>query len=85
MKIITATKKSFEVAWAGVATIDGALRFELIGVDLQEVFTVFSDKNETENLTHDWDGQTQTFYRFTNVKTIDVQPNGNVVVALSKR
>ena len=85
MKITTATGKTFNVAWAGVATIDGALRFELIGVSLRDAFDVFSNDTETKILIYDWDGQVEEFYGYVLVKTVDVQPSGNIIVALSKR
>lgn len=84
MKIITKSRKEFQIEWAGVSTIDGALRFLLVGVSAQTAFATFSNETDLSVLTQDWDGLTNVYNGFTKLKTVDIQPDGNVLIALSK-
>ena len=47
----TKTGKVFQIAWAGVSGIDGALRFEVIGATVPDCYQIFSDAEETAALT----------------------------------
>ena len=80
--LITAQGKHLTVDWIGVSTIDGALRFELVGSTLQAAFSVFSNPEETAKLTRIWDKDRKTFEGFTALKGMDRQFNGNIIVAL---
>ena len=84
MKIITKSGKEFQIEWAGVATIDGALRFLLVGTSAQVAFETFSNSRETSVLTQDWDGLLADYVGFSKLKTIDIQQDNNVLIALSK-
>lgn len=84
MKVITHTGKEYQISWMGVATVDGALRFEVTGSNLPDVFQTFSNRNETTILTQDWDGMTTHYVGYTRFKTIDIQPTQNIIVALDK-
>ena len=84
MKIVTKSGKEYEINWAGIATVDGALRFEIVNSTLLEVFNCFSNAEETEQLDRVWGDSTTRYEGFTTFKTIDIQPNGSIIVALSK-
>lgn len=84
MKIITKSGKEFQIEWAGVATIDGALRFLLVGTSAQVAFETFSNSRETSVLTQDWDGLLTDYVGFSRLKTIDIQQDNSVLIALSK-
>ena len=45
-KIITATGKTFQIAWLGASTIDMALRFAVEGEELQSIIAVFISPEE---------------------------------------
>lgn len=84
MKLITNTGKEFNISWIGVATIDGALRFCLIDSDVSDIVQVFLDESETIKLVREYDSVETEYSGFTKFKTIDVQPDGSIIVALSK-
>ena len=84
MKIVTKTGKEYEINWAGIATVDGALRFEIINGTLADIFSCFSNPAETAELSRVWGDSTAVYEGFTAFKTIDIQANGSIIVALSK-
>lgn len=84
MKLITNTGKEFKISWIGVATIDGALRFCLIDSDVSYVVQCFLDEAETARIVREYDSVETEYSGFTKFKTIDVQPDGTIIVALSK-
>ena len=84
MKIVTKTGKEYEINWAGIATVDGALRFEIVNGTLSDIFSCFSSPEETAELSRVWGDSTTVYEGFTAFKTIDIQANGNIIVALSK-
>lgn len=81
-KIITAKGKEFEVEWCGLSTIDSALRFETIGVNMNDAITVFINPMETARLTHVFDDKTTVFRNYTQFKGVDLKPGGSIVVSL---
>ena len=81
-KITTATGKTFSINWCGPSTIDMALRFAVSGSDIGTVFQVFTDPAETAELTHTFDERETTFHGFTFFKGVNIQPDGEIVVAL---
>lgn len=83
MKVITKTRE-FDIAIMGVSPYDDVLRIEITGANLNEVFSAFSDKEETETLIHDWDGVKTTLRGFTKFQSIDAMKNGNFIVALAR-
>ena len=84
MKIVTKTGKEYEINWAGIATVDGALRFEIVNGALSDIFSCFSNPEETAKLSRVWGDSTTVYEGFTAFKTIDIQANGSIIVALSK-
>ena len=83
-KIITKTGKAFEVAWAGVATIDGVFRFAVLNSDMSEVFTTFSDTNETEVLNHSYDDTPHEYVGYTVFRGLTLNYQNQIIVALSR-
>lgn len=84
MKIITATGKEYEIAWLGFASIDNALRFNLIGESLNNVVQIFTKPSETSTLVYNMDGVLETYSGFTVFRSIDVLANGSITVALGR-
>lgn len=81
-KVITAKGKEYEAQWADISTIDGTLRFSLIGASIGELFTVFSDQEETAEITVKLDEHQTIYEGFTGLKGIELFPGGNIVVRL---
>ncbi len=85
MKTIkTASGKTFEILWDGVATIDGALRFAVVNASMPEILATFMDPTETATLTRAWDEEevSATYAGFTRFRGIDRKPDEEVIVAL---
>lgn len=83
MKIRTKTQE-FNIAILGVASFDGALRFEILNPDLPKIFATFTDPSELDVIVHVWDDSTEQRYEhFSVFKSINVQATGSVIVALS--
>lgn len=83
-KIITKTGKEFEVAWAGVATIDGVLRFSVLNSDMTTVFASFSDPKETEVLTHMFGDTPKEYVGYTTLRGVTLNYQDEMIVALSR-
>lgn len=47
---IKTTTKEFGIIWDGVSDLDGLLRFQTVGSNMQELLTTFMDSEETETL-----------------------------------
>lgn len=82
----TATGKTFQIDWIGVSTLDGSLRFEVVGdVNMFELISVFIQPEETATLTRVFDEDEKTFSGFTDFKGVDKKyGDGGIVVALVK-
>lgn len=78
----TKTGKVFQIAWAGVSGIDGALRFEVLGATVTDCYQIFSDPQETETLTRIFDDDRRVFEGYTVFKGVDLNFTGSIVVAL---
>lgn len=81
-RLITATGHDFLIDWCGPSTIDYALRFEIVGSNMQTVLATFTDPEETATLTHIFDEHSTVFTGYTLFKGVDMRQNGNIVVAL---
>lgn len=84
--IITASGLIFEIEWAGIASIDGALRFEIKNRNVAEVFSAFSNSLETGYLAHKFNNDiAHEWTEYTEFYGIQVLFNGNVVVTMRKK
>lgn len=84
MKIRTASGKTFDIEWAAVATIDGVLRFEIIGASFAEVFATFIREENCGTLTRVWDGVEKEYTGYIKLYGINLNAVGNIVVAMEK-
>lgn len=84
MKLKTALNKEFDIGWIGVATIDGVLRFALLNVSLTTAFSVFTNSAECTTLISNIDGIIQTFENYVVFKSIDINADGSITVALGR-
>ena len=82
--IITATGKEFTVSWMGVATIDGILRFSVKDADMGEVFSTFTNQEETETLIHSFDNIQKEYTGYTVFRGITIDFQNEMIVSLSK-
>lgn len=83
MKVLTNTKE-FEIAIMGVSPYDNVLRIEIIGSNMKDVFSVFSNEKETNKITHCWDGTNTVLEGYTRLQSVDALKNGDIIVALDK-
>ena len=79
IKIITAQGTEFVANWVGVSDLDGSLRFELVGSDMQTAFGVFSDREHTKNIKRVFDNDTRQFFNYTRLIRVAQMPTGIVV------
>ena len=85
-RIETAKGEEFSVDWCGQSTIDFALRFAVVGSDMQTIMTTFMDPEETVKLTHYIDdmGNKAEYRKFTVFRGVDLKPDNSIVVSLMK-
>ena len=83
MKVVTKTRE-FEIAIMGISPFDGVLRIEIMNANLNDVFSVFSNSEETSNLIHVWDGVRSELRGFTKFQSINAMNNGDFIVALAR-
>ena len=83
-RVVTAKNKEFNVDWCGQSTIDFALRFAVVGSDMQTILTTFMDPDETIDLIHFIDemGNKAEYHNFTVFRGVDLKPDNSVVVSL---
>ena len=80
--IRTAKGRELPILWIGVADIDGSLHFEVVDNDIEALFNIFRDPEETEVITRIYDGVEKTFTGFTRFKGIDVTGHATTVISL---
>ena len=80
--ITTAKGTQLPVSWLGVSDLDGSLRFEVTEGELKELFSLFSDPEETAELTHRYDEKEIVYRGFTRFKGIERLPAGSTVIRL---
>lgn len=85
----TNSGKTYEIEWIGVADFDGCLRFELVSAEpfVKDVITVFTNPAETKILARVYPlcDDERVFEGYTKFKSIDIKPDGNIVVGLMQR
>jgi hypothetical protein len=84
IKLVTTNNKEFEIKWAGVANIDGVLRFAVTGANLVDIFTAFTNPANCQTLTRVFDEDEKEFTGYTVFRGVTVNYEGDVIVALSK-
>ena len=85
MQIRTISGRTFDIAWSGIATIDGALRFEVVGSSFPEVFGVFSRVDDCKTLLRVWDGVETAYTGYTRLVGIMRNGIGNIIVAMERQ
>lgn len=83
IKIITAQGTEFNVNWMGLSELDGSLRFEVVGSDMQTLFAMFSDPEHTSKLKRVFDEDTLEFEGYTRIIRAAQMPTG-IVIGLVK-
>ncbi len=84
IRLITTSGRSFPIDWIGISDFDGSLRFEVLSGDMAELYRVFTDPAETQELTRVYDEDRKTFTGYTFFKGLEYMHSGNVVVRLLK-
>ena len=84
MKILTKTKE-YDVAILGISSLDNSLHIEITGAELNDVFSAFSNPQETRKIERLWDGgEKDEFVGYTKFKFINQLNDGHIVVALDR-
>ena len=84
IKIVTANNEEFEIKWAGVANIDGVLRFAVVNGDPAELLRVFSQPENCTTLKRVFDETEKEFVGYTVFRGVTINYEGDVIVAMSK-
>jgi len=82
-KLITSNGKEFPVRWCGVSTVDLSLRFAVVESSIQEVLATFMNTEETALIKHLFDSLETVYEGYTVFKGVEVQYNGDIVVAMN--
>ena len=81
--LVTAKELSLPISWIGISDFDGSLRFEVLSDDMDSLFRVFTDPEQTRSLTRVFDGDEKTFEGFTVFKGIERMADNAIVVRLN--
>lgn len=84
IKLETANGKAFEIAWAGVASVDGVLRFAVLNAELEDILTTFTVPENCTELTRVFDEDRKTFTGYTVFRGVQISFDGSTVVSMSK-
>lgn len=74
----------FEIKWIGVASIDGVLRFAIVGVTIPEIIAVFTDPEKCKTLTRNYDGVELVYSGYTVFRGVQINYENDMIVSLSK-
>lgn len=80
----TANGKTFRIAWAGVASVDGVLRFAVEGAELADIIATFTVPENCTELTRVFDEDRKTFTGYTVFRGVQISFDGSTVVSMSK-
>lgn len=82
MTLITATNKEYKIKWMGISDIDDFLRFAIENSDYASLLLVFTNAEETRELTQVLDEKNEKKYiGYTEFKGINVM-NESAVITL---
>lgn len=85
IQIRTVTGELFQVAWVGISSIDGSLRFSLIQPEPMHVLQVFTNSENCTTIYRVIDGEEDlSFEGYTVFRGIQISYDNNVLVTLSK-
>lgn len=83
-KIIAANGDTYDIAWIGIANLDGGLRFGVIGGELSEILQTFTDPKNCTVITRTFDGDPFSYKGYTVFRGVTINYDGTIVVSLSK-
>lgn len=84
IKLITSNGEEFNLAWIGIANLDGALRFGIMDSNVADIFQCFSNPENCTRLTRIFDENELVYEGYTNFRGFVVNYDGTIVVTLSK-
>lgn len=84
IKLETSNGKEFQIAWAGVANLDGVLRFAVENAELGEIIATFTVPENCTELARVFDEDRKTFTGYTVFRGIQINYDGSIVVSMSK-
>ena len=84
LSLLTANNTEFPISWIGISDFDGSLRFEVLSDDMNTLYNIFTDPEQTKALTRIFDGDEKSFEGFTVFKGIERMGTGNIVVRMMK-
>ena len=84
LKIETAQGTSFPINWIGISDFDGSLRFEVLSDDMNLLYGIFIDPEQTRVITRVYDEEQKIYEGFTAFKGIEKMASNNIVVRLMR-
>lgn len=84
IKLLTANGEEFDVAWMGVASMDGGLRFGVINSTAEKIFSIFTVPENCTVLTRVFDGVEKEYEGYTVFRGMTINYNDEIVVSMSK-
>ena len=84
IELQTSGGDSFQIEWAGVASIDGVLRFAIVGAELSKIMEAFTKPENCTTLTRVFDNDEQAFVGYSVFRGVQIAYDGSVIVSMSK-
>ncbi len=84
LTLLTAQGTELPISWIGISDFDGSLRFEVLSDDMNLLYGVFTDPEQTRVLTRVYDGEQRRYEGFTAFKGIERMGRDTIVVRLMK-
>ncbi len=84
IKLITAKGVELSIDWIGISDFDGSLRFEVLSDDMNLLYGIFTDPEQTGTLTRVYDEEQKVYEGFTAFKGIEKMASNNIVVRLMR-
>ncbi len=84
LSLLTANNTELPISWIGISDFDGSLRFEVLSDDMDVLYRIFTDPEQTKTLTRIFDGDEKSFEGYTVFKGIERMGTGNIVVRMMK-
>ncbi len=84
LKITTAKGIEFPINWIGISDFDGSLRFEVLSDDMNLLYGIFIDPEQTRVITRVYDEEQKIYEGFTAFKGIEKMASNNIVVRLMR-
>ena len=83
-KVTAANGDEYNISWIGVANLDGALRFGIVGGELANIMGTFTNPNNCAVITRTFDENYFSYEGYTVFRGVRINYNGEIIVTMSK-